>query len=485
VTNYGNKNYLVFNILKIVLLILLGSFLVYGVNSPFSTMAYFSIIIIVFFFTNDMVFGLALLFILILNPWGLFYTSPYDWLFPLTNKVGIPYSIAFSVAIVVKCVIKSGGKKLVKKDYVKKFYRYFTFYLIFLLFWGVIFGHSSKSAYDFVTTIIVFSIFFVLTRQLDENLLLIFNRTVFAFFILHFFVSMIDVITFGEISRILVFGRGARGPQQEGDLIRLFGGVWIALYTMIISLYYLVNRKKYFSNYYLWLIILMSFLTFLNTGTRGWIMGSVFLLVSFASMYLRKILSAKTIISVFIILVLSFFILPGTIKNNVRESTKRFLTVKSLLEGDMTAGGTAGRWDVRGPLILNKFRESPVFGFGFSRVTSDYYDAHIGNHSLLLMGGAVGLFIVWGTVLTIVVHLYFVERRWKVDYGIFVFGLGILSIMIIHSTNMITISFVRMPAGSAFVIALLFNHINALILSSQTKKFNNSQGIFPQVSDKL
>ncbi len=188
------------------------------------------------------------------------------------------------------------------------------------------------------------------------------------------------------------------------------------------------------------------------------------LISAFLLLYISKrAISARIIIGALIITLLGLVVFPGNIKQNLRGSFDRFSTVKYIAEGDLTAGGTASRWDVRGPKVLAEFRESPVFGYGFSKVTSNSFDPHVGNHTILLMGGIVGISVLLITIVKIIMFLFLLEKSGKPFFGLFIFGLGLLSIAIIHSTNMIAISFVKMPINSAFVIALIFNFINAHI----------------------
>jgi len=435
--------------------------MVYGLNSQLSRTAYFILIIIIFLFSKDTIFSMALLFILTLNPWGLFYSSPYDWVFQITPTVGIPYAISFALVILLKYICFSSWRKQFISDYLSKYYRYFAFYLIFLILWGFVYGHSNKSIYDLVISISVFTLFIVLPRVFDDRKILLFNRIIFGFCLIHTFVSTVDVITSGGVSHILVFERQTRIPILMGELVRLFGGVWIALYSLIASLYYLIKRKEKFNWFYLWLIVFASCLMILNTATRGWMMGILFLIIAFFGYYIKKVVIKRIILNTLVIISLGLVVLPKSVRTNINESIKRFSTVESVVEGDMTAGGTSRRWDVRGPRVLTRFSESPVFGFGFSKITSEYYDGHVGNHTLLLMGGIVGLSIVWLTCILIIAFLYRLEKQQSFYNGVFIFGLGLFSILIIHSTNMVMISYVKMPPHSAFVIAMLFNQVNA------------------------
>jgi len=466
--NYSSKKsekyYLLFTLFKITILILLGAVMVYGFNNPFTRLIYYGSIILIFFFSKDKVFPIALIFILIANPSGLFYTSPYNWILGITSKVGLLYSHAFAIAIFAKYLINISWRGHLLRGYINKEYKYFILYVGFLLIWGLIFGHSSKSAYDLVTTILVFSMFYVLSKVFSLNEFTFFNRIIFGFCIIYSVVSVLDILFVGQVSKLLFFGQLARGPAVTEDLVRIFGGVWIALYSLIFSLYYILNNKRLFNYYFLFIVIISSQIILINSGTRGWITASLLLLSSFLLFYIlkRKILVIHSI-SALIIVLLGLLILPLNLKENIKGSFERFSTVRYVAEGDLTAGGTASRWNVRGPKVLSKFSESPIFGYGFSKETSNSFDPHVGNHTILLVGGILGISILLITILKLVIFLFLLEKSNKEFMGLFIFGLGLLSIVIIHSTNMIAISFVRMPVNSAFVIALIFNFINANI----------------------
>ncbi|PKP44990.1 MAG: hypothetical protein CVT95_09865, partial [Bacteroidetes bacterium HGW-Bacteroidetes-12] len=96
-TNLLNEKGSLFNqtpfgtLVKIFLLLWLGGFFVYGVDSQIARTFYFSLVFIMFLYSKNNLFWLAFFWIMILNPWGLFYYRWNSWILPLTPTVGIDY----------------------------------------------------------------------------------------------------------------------------------------------------------------------------------------------------------------------------------------------------------------------------------------------------------------------------------------------------------------------------------------------------------
>lgn len=452
-------------VIIIILLLLLGSFMVYGINNAISRSIYFFIIVFYFWNTKDNALGLALLFIMAQNPWGLFYYHPNNAFLLLTPTVGVSYNILFSIVIFVKYQFSAQFRNAQTKDYLRKFFKVFLFFFITLIIVGLYHGFSLASMFFLLNTVFTLLLFFSLTKMLNYEQMVKFNRIIFHFTIVFTAIVLVDTALRGWFLDKLVFGNtyGSASNISE-DLVRLTGGFGIALYSSVISLYYLAKKSKEFKIYFLWVVYILSFLFIFNTATRGLILSSLFLLLLFFVYYFNKIASnIKIPILAFIITVIAFFILPDKVTENLVASYARLTTLEAIAEGDMTAGGTARRWNIRGPLVLTHFNESPIVGFGFSKTTAEYWDSHVGNHTLLLEGGVVGLSVIWLTIIVVVIFLYRIEKKAKEFQGIFVFGIAIMSLMLFHSTNQIFISFVRMPPFSAYILAMLFCQINAVI----------------------
>lgn len=452
------------SIVWLLMFIAFGSIMVYGFNSQLSRTIFFVLILLFYFFSKDKVFGLALLFILALHPFGLFYYRPYDWVLPLTSTVGVSYKSTISIVILLKYIYFVSRRKEHIIDHFKSFYKYLAFYIGFLVIWGFSFGHNIASLFQTALGLPVFLIFLVIPTIYNEVKIHRFNRIIFGFSIVSTVVSIIDIYTQGQITQLLFFGTQASSAAvwREG-LVRLTGGISISLYAFIVGLYYLTKQKTPLKPWYLWVVVFLSWLFIINSATRGWMMASIFVFMFFLLIYSRRFLlkSRNTVLAI-VLLLIGYSIMPSPIKRNLNAAFLRFSTVESVAEGDLTAGGTARRWDERGPRVLTRFDESPVFGFGFSQVTNEYYDGHVGNHSLLLMGGYLGFAIVWISILLLVLYFYRLETKFINTRGVFVFGLAIIGIMIIHSTSRVMVSY-RMPIDSAFLIALFLNNANVLL----------------------
>ncbi|PLX05851.1 MAG: hypothetical protein C0594_06700, partial [Marinilabiliales bacterium] len=103
-----------------------------------------------------------------------------------------------------------------------------------------------------------------------------------------------------------------------------------------------------------------------------------------------------------------------------------------------------------------------------SKITYRYYDNHVGNHDLLLVGGVLGLLIVWLSVFSIIAFIFRLEKN---GYGksIFVFGIAIITMMLIHTTSRNMVSFL-MPVDSAFLLALILSNVNSFSIKTNIKR---------------
>lgn len=462
---------LLIHLAVIISVILAGSVLVYGINTQISRTLFYSLVVVYFFTIRDKPLAISLLFILILNPWGLFYYRPHDWFLSLTSTVGISYRTIFILALVAKALYYKEFTKPKMRNLLKNHYYPIFFYLIFLISLGLVFGHDARSLYDLFTNLPVWLVFIVIPVAMSGSELARFNKLIILFTIVHVIIGIFDIITGGTITTILIFGREASTAALWGEgFVRLTGGIGIVLYSMVISLYYLTLKKKKLNIWYLWVSVLLSLLYIINSGTRGWIIAISVIMLIWLIYYSRAVLVRRGVVLTFVIvLMLGYIVSPPGVKRNINQAYLRLTTVEAIAEGDFTAGGTARRWDVRGPYTLTHFRESPVFGHGYSRITSEYYDGHVGNHSLLLMGGVAGFLIIWLTVLSVGFKLYRLERAGDERRGLFVFAIALVGIMVIHSTSRAMISFL-MPSDVAFIVSLFFNQINVHAAGATSEK---------------
>jgi len=462
---YYNKKHVRKSIFWIVGIILLGSVMVYGLNSQLSRSFYFFIVLAYLLLSKDKVLTAAIFFVLLLYPIQLFYSSPYNWAIPITSSVGIRYYSVFIIGYAFKYLVSVKFKTELIKDHFKPYYKVFVLYFLLLILIGFLFGYNKTAYYNLFRSVVVLSLFIVFTRIMNEKQMLQFNRIIFAFTIILAIVGIVEILLKGAILETLVFGRTTRRHLiSEEGIMRVGVGGRLMFYSIIIATYYLISGKGQFRKDYLWFIIVLSYVTIFNTASRGWIIASSFVIVISVLYYIKNIILKPRvfIIGLAIIFVVTIF-LPETIKQNLVYAYERVETLEEVAAGDMTGGGTIGRWTERGPRALTRFDESPIFGFGFSKVSAEYYDHHVGNHSLLITSGILGLSIIWLTVISIVYYIFKLESKSKYFKSFFVFGIAIMALMLIHSSNEITISFFGTPVDAAILWVIIFNNINASI----------------------
>jgi O-antigen ligase len=117
----------------------------------------------------------------------------------------------------------------------------------------------------------------------------------------------------------------------------------------------------------------------------------------------------------------------------------RLSSIQLLISGDLTAGGTLQRLDVRMPKVMNKFWESPIIGWGFSNGFQEYKDGHVGHANILLNIGLLGYVFINIIYLKICIKTKKIiqnrEVLMKEGRAPLVYLFGLFSIFIIHSSS--------------------------------------------------
>jgi hypothetical protein len=193
------------------------------------------------------------------------------------------------------------------------------------------------------------------------------------------------------------------------------------------------------NNIFYYLIILLSFVTMFLSATRSWIVVYVIMLTLY--FVLVQKVSIKRILPFALVFLVLFFISRsiGNFSQWFENSLNRVSTIKLLLEGDVTAGGTLKRITVRLPRVLAGIEANPVFGWGFSSEGEQYLDHHVGNFSLIAQTGFAGFFLF----LNFFVNFFRKILRWRNSFSgnnpyrkvLEVFMLVFFSSLIMHFTS--------------------------------------------------
>ena len=189
------------------------------------------------------------------------------------------------------------------------------------------------------------------------------------------------------------------------------------------------------------MVAFVGLFSILLTATRGWIIASsILLLGTFFLFGLSR--SITKLFRLVIVSVFGFWVVVSqfpVLKPQVDASFERLATIEALAAGDITAGGTLGRLNVRSPKVMKKFWESPVFGWGFSNEYFDNHDQHVGHQNILLNIGVLGYVFIMGLFISIWIKTWRLSRRKEIrryeGNAPLVYLFSLIAVFVIHSSS--------------------------------------------------
>lgn len=382
---------------KIIQAFLLSFFVVYGLQGvgfpKIIVQGYFLLMIAYVFNSRDDVFWLAWFFIIVNAPGRLFgggYGQP-------AYSLGAGVSFSFQELFLLMYVFKMLRQRV---RYPFIFRREMTLYLAIGLFYFIMsfaFGMSLHHIIQAIRMLWPWLWVFVLAAFIrDQKDLKRFFLLLVPFAVIALAAVVQTYITGSYLGDMLSGGISRRSfDLSEDKFARVYSSAILNVTTFILAVYFLAKKHMSVNPNLLNLVVVVSALNVILSGTRGWIL---FILIVFAYYFvvygsgaLRQSMRILLVFGlVFLVLVLIF---PGIISQIV-FSYERFLTLESLAEGDITAGGTLARLDVRSPRVMAVWRESPVIGWGFSRNFHTYMDPHVANQTNLLNLGIFGFILI-------------------------------------------------------------------------------------------
>jgi hypothetical protein len=267
-----------------------------------------------------------------------------------------------------------------------------------------------------------------------------------------------------------------RQPYEliDREFIRPFYSSSISYLCFIGSLYYLSISERIFKVNYLIIVNVLSTLIIALSATRGYFLAFAFVYLLFI-IFIRSrkpLIGALKATPIFILATFMFNFLPNLDKY-VSFSFERLLTIKYLFQGDLSVGGTDSRLSIRAEPLLKYIYEQPYFGYGFSDIFHDHYDGHIGNVSVLLNGGIIGLLIIIIFLIYIAIKMYNLKIRISKNNlyanSLIVLIFGIIGLIIIHSTSGIVFSYLfDWRYGTTFMLFLFYAFINTTYNEAKT-----------------
>jgi len=221
----------------------------------------------------------------------------------------------------------------------------------------------------------------------------------------------------------------------EWEFIRLIYSPFLGIICFIFGLYFYTSKEGYFFNrVYLVLVITMSAFSIVLSATRGWIIAYAVMFMLYAFYFFRKFQSALKYILPGLLILIIVYEYSTTFHYVMDNIFSRIDTISNIAGGDITAGGTLGRIELRIPRLLSKAMDYLILGAGFTDYYYLYGDNHVGPVNLLFQVGTVGIFIFIMFIFNYYkVVMLRIKRYHKKEF--FVFIVGITGLLVINATS--------------------------------------------------
>jgi hypothetical protein len=435
---------------KFTLLLVITFVLVYFSPSVVLTRISFLFFLPLIFNSKKDYIWMAWLFIIVDAPGYLFQGGRLSDLhriplYPLFSSVSIDFYDLVLATYILKLTVKK--RYHIKRPFVfqSEFFIFFTLIIIYVVY--SLIGYSSNliSIYKLLMpwgfAIIVF---FVLRTENDFHF---FNKIIFPLAFILLYLQLHSLIAGEQFVNLFkethqIKGHLSKDISELSDRsFRMLSAVFLTLYIIIVSLFYLSHADKKFPKKYLLLILVISVFNAFITGTRGYLLSAVFIFVMsyFFVLKQNKVANAFAILGILIFFILLLPRISPKFETQLKNVTERYETLILLAQGDATAGGSLRRLDVRGPRVMKKAKESPVFGHGFSNPYFEFAEGDVGFHSMVLNSGWFGTIVQYLLIISILVKIYRKSKlnffRYKYSNGGLVFLFGFLGILLFHHTT--------------------------------------------------
>lgn len=454
----------------LIILLLISFFSVYFMPAMLNRLVFLGILFAAYRTRYDYVY-LVWFFIINDAPGRLFSAGAFEAaripLYPVMAGISVSFQDLFILMYIVKVAnLKKPPKFIFKKEFS---------WLIGYAFW--VLGYSFLLGVSFENLIITFRIFlpwglifvvpvFFSNRDvLVRATLLIFPVVLFALFS-----QIYSYITENYWDDAL------RGIQSEyitvrkGEASRSYSAVYITLFSIIQACYFFPGRKKEINRNYLAMIIFLGVFSIFLTATRGWIIAMIVFLLCILAVFGFLLRYLRLAVVAVVVLLVTMNQYP-IVQTQIDATLERVSTLEALAEGDLTARNTLRRLDALPKRVMQKFWESPIIGYGFSK---DYYrfrDGHIGHHNLLLHVGMIGYALLTGLYAYLLLKIYHYSSRFQKtkDPSIRIYIFGMIAVFVIHSSSQ-----------QLWGIDLVFDHLQKVVYWSFFFAAVNGVILYPQ-----
>ncbi len=437
---------------------------------------WYILLLFIYFRSKDEPFWFA--FFLVVSDGFMSFLGTYEA--GLSLLPGLP-NIDVSQVFILLTLIKASGQKGYFPVFYMSLMQILMVYLIFLIIWGFLIGPPSQlnEFFRIIKLVIPLFLFYSVPRLLrSETDYRRFFSFLFPVVITAFFTQIFNIV-FGmspaEYLGVAEIGRYSEDYSRGGEPLRVFYNTSITLFSFFAALYFITREKNKTDLIYLSVIVMLSFIIAFLSATRGWIIAFSIVLL----LYVLFVIKKDRRISLGILLLAGVLFLTTVkiraIREQVEGSWKRISTIEAAAGGDFTMKGTNIRTTVRSERVLTKWKENPVFGWGFSDTYFSYGDGHVGNQSILLHSGIIGAFLIFAFFVRFNLRLLIAGIKNNNRYyskSLLVFVIFFIGWFIIHSTSGQQFAFSGSPGAT--IPQSLFFSFGALSLAEAGS--NNSPG---------
>jgi len=397
---------------------------------------------------------------------GYLFFNEGEYALPALNIPNLGREIYYNEIVCLLYILKAfiRKSKIIPIFYKKSLFLIFG-YSIILFILGFVLGVSLLKVLRTLRFILPLVLLFVIPKLVftHEEKVISFINILFALVFFCVLAQLIDIIfgiplaTFFGETMIIFAGHELETTSKivfdvNEEAVRTIYGVFILFVSFITGLFYIVSENVIWKKLYLYLIVSLCFLSVFLSATRGWIIAFSTILVLFFLIFPKNLRISFSGIIIVILLMMS----SSKIEKQITGSLDRIESINYLLKGDITAGGTLQRISERSPRVMTKFKESPIYGFGFSDEYYKFADGHVGNQTLLLNGGIIG-YLIYSIFWLVFIWTLFKGRLYSKSLYVFIFAF--FGLFIIHSSSRIIFSY-ALDVEDAFGLGIFFAFSN-------------------------
>jgi hypothetical protein len=403
---------------------------------------WFILLLVLYWRSQDEPFWFAIFFVLSDGFMGFF--GAYQATLPLLP--GLP-PIEIGQFYILLTVLKAYNRPKVFPLFFHKYLSLMGIYVLFLILVGILFGIKStpNDYFRVVKLTLPLLLFYSIPKLMFHvrDFTRVFSL-LFPIAILAFITQLFDIITGQSFSGLFGAKNIPYWDVMEGRIYRVFYNVNIILMSFFGSLYFSSRKNNPFNIFYLYSVVLASVSVAFLSATRGWIIAFAVTLALYVLIMSRIKITRLAIFTIIGVAIFTIGYRNPFIQSQVKRSFERFRTMETVAEGDLTAGGTVTRATEQSQDVLNKWKESPVFGWGFSEEYRKYINEHVGNQNILLHSGIIGLLLMFSFFLYFHFRLINAGRIFnRREY--FIFLIFFAGWFIIHSTSGQHFAYYQMP----------------------------------------